>query len=313
MNIALDMMGGDFAPLSNVEGVKLAIDELPVDANLLLVGKSEEITPMLGEDLTSSDRIQIIHAEQVIEMAESPTKAITQKPNSSIAIGYGLLKAQKADAFCSAGNTGAMMVGGMFSVKAAEGVIRPALASLVPKLDGSYGIILDIGANSDCKPDVLVQFGELGSLYAEHVMDIKNPKVGLINLGEEELKGNLLTQAAHQLLKINQHINFIGNIEGRDLFNDKADVIVCDGFTGNVVLKLSESFYAISRRKKIKDAFFEAFNYESIGGSPILGINSNVLIGHGISSPVAIKNMLIQANKMAESHIQDKIKKMFGN
>nr|WP_316929703.1 phosphate--acyl-ACP acyltransferase [Sphingobacterium sp. T2] len=244
-------------------------------------------------------------------MHEHPTKAITQKPNSSIARGFELLKNGEIDSFSSAGNTGAMLVGAMFSVKPIAGVLRPAIATNVPKLKSGFGILLDVGANADCKPEMLNQFAILGSLYAEYVYGIENPKVGLLNIGEEEEKGNALTTSTYPLLKTNSKINFIGNAEGRDLFTDHADVYVCDGFTGNVVLKLAESFYVVTLKKGFKDDFFDRFNYEQYGGSPILGVNAPVIIGHGISSPTAIKNMILLSKDMIESRFIDKMKNAF--
>ena len=311
MKIALDAMGGDFAPGATVEGAILAAEALAGKAEILLIGDEPQIRAELQKHGYTSSRISIIHTTQVIEMGEHPTKALTQKPDSSIAKGYGLLKTKAADAFCSAGNTGAMLVGALFSVKAVEGFMRPCIASFAPKLNGGIGVILDVGANADCKPEVLEQFGEIGSIYAEEVLKIPNPKVGLMNLGEEEGKGTVITQAAHQLLKANTSINFVGNIEGRDLFNDKADVIVCDGFTGNVVLKMAESFYDILKSKKISDPFIDRLDYEAVGGTPILGINGNALIGHGASSPSAICNMLNQAYQMATSEVSEKFKKTY--
>jgi len=199
----------------------------------------------------------------------------------------------------------------MFSVKPIPGVLRPAIATNVPKLKNGYGILLDVGANADCKPEMLNQFAVLGSLYAEHISGTKNPKVALLNIGEEEEKGNILTIATYPLLKSNPKINFIGNAEGRDLFSDNADVFVCDGFTGNIVLKLAESFYAITLKKQLKDDFLERFNYEQYGGSPILGVNAPVIIGHGISSPEAIKNMVLLSKEMIESKFIDKIRSAF--
>lgn len=304
-------MGGDYAPQSNIDGVVLAIKELPSEAKLVLIGDQQTIENELKEHAINSSQIEIVHASQTIEMGEHPTKALTQKPDSSIAVGYKLLKTQQVDAFCSAGNTGAMHVGAMFTIKAIEGIIRPGIAGFVPKESGGFGVIMDVGANADCKPDVLMQFGEIGSIYAENVFELPKPTVGLMNLGEEEQKGTLLTQAAYQLFKINQAINFIGNIEGRDLFNDRADVIVCDGFTGNVILKLVESMYDMLQARNFKDDYFDRLNYEAIGGSPILGINGNVIVGHGVSSGRAIKNMLIQALRMAETNIHVKITEHF--
>lgn len=304
-------MGGDFAPDVVIQGAGLALTEIPDEDILVLIGDESLIKEKIREYSIDTAKIEVVHAPDVIDMGEHPTKAFSQKPGASIPVGYGLLKTKKVDAFCSAGNTGAMHVGAMFTIKAIEGIIRPAIAGLVPKEAGGYGVILDVGANADCKPDVLFQFGEIGTLYAKHVLDIENPRVGLMNLGHEEQKGTLLTQAAHQLFKFSNAINFIGNIEGRDVFNDKADVIVCDGFTGNVILKLAESFYDLINSRNIKDEYFDRFNYEEIGGSPILGINGNVVIGHGMSSPQAIKNMVVLAHRMADTRIHIKIKENF--
>lgn len=313
MKIAIDAMGGDFAPEAIVEGTLLAGEALPADVELILVGQEDVIQALLHVPAFSTSVVEVIHAPEVIAMAEHPTKALTQKTRSSIAIGFHLLKEGKVDAFCSAGNTGAMMVGSMFSVKPLEGILRPTIASYYPKQDGGHGVILDVGANADCKPEVLEQFAELGSVYAKSVLNIANPRVGLVNIGEEEQKGNLISQQAHQLLKVNKKINFIGNIEGRDLFTDKADVLICDGFTGNIILKMSESFYDIFHRRGIEDSFLSEFNYEAIGGSPILGVNGNVVIGHGISSPLAVKNMISLAVKMVESKVLTKIKQALEN
>jgi glycerol-3-phosphate acyltransferase PlsX len=311
MNIAIDIMGGDFAPRATVEGAVLAQKELPSHVKLILIGDSEQILPLLHELHAEPTSFEIIHTTEVIGMGEHPTKAFSQKPNSTIGIGFHLLKSGKADAFASNGNTGAMLVGSMFSVKTIPGVIRPCITSVLPKENGGVGLILDVGTNADCKPDVLYQFGLLGSLYAEHVYGIKNPKVGLLNIGEEPEKGNLATQSAHQLMKESKVYNFIGNIEGRDLFEDTSDVIVCDGFTGNVVLKEAEAFYTMLRKRNLLDEYFKRFNYENYGGTPVLGINSNVIIGHGISNEKAIKNMLLLAKDVAEAKLHDKIKQAF--
>ncbi|KHJ37325.1 phosphate acyltransferase [Pedobacter glucosidilyticus] len=311
MKIGLDIMGGDYAPKATVLGAIEAYKQLKEDQKLVLIGDRTLIDPILKDNNFNPDLFQIIHTTEVIGMGEHPTKAIVQKPNSSISLGFTLLKDGEIDSFASAGNTGAMLVGAMFSVKTVPGVIRPAIASIVPKAKGGCGILLDVGANADCKPDTLLQFGILGSIYAEHIYNIANAKVGLMNIGEEEEKGNLLTQASYTLMKETELINFIGNIEGRDLFNDKADVIVCDGFTGNVVLKLAESFYVLTLKKGMKDEFFDRFNYEQYGGSPILGVNAPVIIGHGISSPEAIKNMALLSRDMIETKIIDKFKIAF--
>jgi glycerol-3-phosphate acyltransferase PlsX len=314
MRIALDAMGGDFAPQAIVEGAILAARQFAASGiEIILLGDSQAIQTILDQHETAGLPLRIHPTTQVIEMGEHPTKALQQKTDSSIAVGFGLLKAKAADAFCSAGNTGAMMVGAMFSIKAIEGILRPAIMSFVPKEDGSSGVILDVGANADCKPEMLEQFGELGSLYAEHVLHVSSPKVGLMNLGEEEGKGTMVTQPAYQLLKANSRINFIGNIEGRDIFNNKADVIVTDGFTGNVVLKMAETIYDIMLSRNISDEYFNRFNYEAVGGSPIMGVNGNVIIGHGVSSPYAVSNMLNIARQMVESDISNRIKQAYSS
>ena len=310
MKIGLDIMGGDFAPKAAVLGAIAAQKTLSANQTIVLFGDKTQALPFFAEQGVSPDSFEFVHTTEMIGMGEHGTKSVLQKPNSSISLGFQYLKDGKIDSFSSAGNTGAMLVGAIFSVKPVPGVIRPAVATNVPKLKSGFGIMLDVGANADCKPEVLAQFGILGSLYAEHVYHIQNPKVGLMNLGEEEEKGNVLTQSTFPLLK-NSDINFIGNIEGRDLFNDKADVIVCDGFTGNVMLKLAETFYILTLKKGFKDEFFDRFNYEQYGGSPILGVNAPVLIGHGISSPEAIKNMILLSRTMIETQFIDKIKEAF--
>ena len=310
MKIGLDIMGGDFAPKATVLGAIAAQKSLSADQTIVLFGDKNLALPILEEQGVNPDIFEFVHTTEVIGMGEHGTKSVLQKPNSSISLGYHYLKEGQIDSFSSAGNTGAMLVGAIFSVKPVPGVIRPAVATNVPKLKSGFGIMLDVGANADCKPEVLAQFGVLGSLYAEHVYHVDNPKVALMNIGEEEEKGNVLTQATYPLLQ-KTNLNFVGNIEGRDLFNDKADVIVCDGFTGNVMLKLAETFYILTLKKGFKDDFFDRFNYEQYGGSPILGVNAPVLIGHGISSPEAIKNMVLLSRTMIEAEFVDKIKEAF--
>ncbi|QXV66469.1 phosphate acyltransferase PlsX [Mucilaginibacter sp. 21P] len=311
MKIGLDIMGGDYAPKAAVLGAIEACKTLTAGQKLVLIGAKDIALAILNENNFSADNFEFVHTTEVIGMGEHPTKAIVQKPNSSIAVGFQMLKEGAIDAFSSAGNTGAMLVGSMFSVKNIPGVIRPAMTTIVPKLKGGLGIILDVGANADCKPDTLLQFGVLGSLLAESVYGIQNPRVALMNIGEEEEKGNLLSLATYPLMKDTKLFNFVGNVEGRDLFNDNNDVIVCDGFTGNVILKLAESFYVITLKKKLKDEFLDRFNYEQYGGSPILGVNAPVVVGHGISSPEAIKNMVLLSKNMIETNLVDKIKLAF--
>ncbi|MCO5936564.1 phosphate acyltransferase PlsX [Mucilaginibacter sp. RB4R14] len=311
MKIGLDIMGGDFAPKAAVLGAIEAYKVLTAGQKLVLIGDKEVALGILQENNFSPDNFEFVHTTEVIGMGEHPTKAIVQKPDSSIAVGFKLLKENAIQAFSSAGNTGAMLVGSMFSVKTIPGVIRPAMTAIVPKLKGGLGIILDVGANADCKPDVLLQFGVLGSLLAESVYGIPNPRVALMNIGEEEEKGNMLSLATYPLMKDTKLFNFVGNVEGRDLFEDNNDVVVCDGFTGNVILKLAESFYVITLKKRFKDEFFDRFNYEQYGGSPILGVNAPVVVGHGISNPEAIKNMVLLSRNMIETNLIDKIKLAF--
>ena len=308
MTIALDAMGGDFAPKAVLEGAIMAQKVLGSGFRLLLVGDQEAIIQGLRELGGSPDNFDIRHAASIIEMGEHPAKAFPQKPDSSIAVGFGLLQSGQAQAFCSAGNTGAMMVGAMFTIKALPGILRPAIMGYLPKENGKLGVLVDIGANADCKPEQLNQFAELGKVYAECILDIPNPKVGLLNLGEEEQKGSILTQAAYQLLKANPNVHFIGNVEGRDIFSDKADVVVCDGFAGNVITKMAEHFFDILHSRGVKDDFVNSLNYEVVGGSPIVGVDGNVVIGHGVSSPLAIKNMVLVAEKMISSDMLNLLK-----
>ena len=311
MKIGLDIMGGDYAPKATILGAIEACKALSSDHKLVLIGDQQVALKLLEENNFSPDHFEFVHTTEVIDMGEHPTKAIARKPNSSINVGFQLLKEGKIQAFSSAGNTGAMLVGSMFSVKTIPGVIRPAMITIVPKLKGGLGILLDVGANADCKPDNLLQFGILGSLFASSIYNMENPRVALMNIGEEEEKGNLLLQATYPLMKDTELFNFVGNVEGRDMFSDLADVIVCDGFTGNVILKMAESFYVITLKKGIKDEFFDRFNYEQYGGSPILGINASVVVGHGISSPEAIKNMVLLSKDMVESGLINKIRHAF--
>jgi glycerol-3-phosphate acyltransferase PlsX len=312
MNIGLDMMGGDFAPLEAVKGIKLLREALSgadiAQPTLTLFGDEAQITELLAQHGVDMSGIKIVHTTQVIDMHEHPTKAFREKQDSSIAVGFGYLAKGLIDAFISAGNTGAMMVGSLFSIKAIEGIQRPTIGAYMPRENGQLGWLLDAGINSDCKPENLAQFALLGSIFAEQVLNIPNPKVGLINIGEEEGKGNLLAQAAYPLLKEAEGINFIGNIEGRDIFLNKSDVMICDGFTGNIILKLAESIHGLTQRRNVHDEFFDMFEFEQYGGVPVLGVNKPVIIGHGISHAKAFKNMISIAQKMIEKDVIGMIK-----
>ncbi|MDI9359109.1 MAG: phosphate acyltransferase PlsX [Phycisphaerales bacterium] len=312
MKIAIDLMGGDLAPEMAVKGIALYFSKAPQkDVSIIGIGNEGVIRPLL-ERYNIKDKIALVHTDEVIGYNEHPTKAFKEKPKNSISVGFHLLAEGKASAFVSAGNTGAMLVGAMFSIKSIEGILRPAIATVCPKKDGSTGIILDVGLNVDCKPEYLNQFAILGTAYAQTILDIANPVVGLLNVGEEEGKGDKLTKEAYSLLKENKHINFLGNIEGRDLFVKKADVIVCDGFIGNVVLKMGEHIYDIFADTNISEnSFFKRFQYQNYGAMPILGVQKPVLIGHGISNDIAFMNMVITAQKVVESNLCTKINDLF--
>ena len=311
MNIALDMMGGDYAPLEAIKGVKLFLSENKDHVKLTLIGDENQLNALIQEHNINPASINLVHASQVIGMQEHPTKALKEKQESSISIGFHLLAASKTDAFISAGNTGAMMVGALYSIKAITGISRPAIGAYIPGDNGKLALLVDVGLNADCKPENLSQFALLGVLFSRYILNIENPRVALINVGEEEGKGNILCQAAYPLLKENDRINFIGNIEGRDLLKDKADIYVCDGYTGNILLKFAESIYDIVQQRKIDDEYFNRFNFEMYGGVPVLGVNKPVIIGHGISTAGAFNNMILMAKKMIEQDFIEKVKSNF--
>jgi glycerol-3-phosphate acyltransferase PlsX len=311
MRIGLDISGGDFAPKATIDGALLAREVLSNDVTIVLLGDEAIIRSEFAERGKSFDGFEVIHAPEVITYHDHPTRAIPKKPNSSIAIGFDLLTKGNLDVFASTGNTGAMLVGAMYKLNTVPGIIRPCITSTLPAMDGSNAILLDVGSNADCKADVLYQFAVLGALYSKHVHGVENPRVALLNIGEEDSKGNLLTIAAYKLLSESDELNFTGNIEGRDLFTGVADVIVCDGFTGNIVLKEAEGIYTLMRKRGIRDEYFDRFNYENYGGTPILGVKGNAVIGHGISNDIAIKNMLLHSYEVAASGLATKINDAF--
>jgi glycerol-3-phosphate acyltransferase PlsX len=311
MNIALDMMGGDYVPLEAVKGVKFFLSQNNENVHLTLIGDESKLNPLLKEHAVSLEKITLIHAPEVIGMHEHPTKALKEKQQSSISIGFHLLSSSKIDAFISAGNTGAMMVGALYSIKAITGVSRPAIGAYIPGDNGKLSLLVDVGLNADCKPENLSQFALLGSLFCKYILNHQDPRVALINVGEEEGKGNILCQAAYPLLKENDRINFVGNVEGRDILMDTAEVYVCDGYTGNILLKFAESIYDIVLKRKIDDEYFNRFNFEMYGGVPVLGVNKPVIIGHGISRAGAFNNMILMAKKMIEQDFIEKIKSNF--
>jgi len=308
MRIGLDVMGGDFAPVAAIDGAILAAKELTHNDKIVLVGQETAIRSLLHERGCDSSLFDIVHAPDVIEMGEHATKALARKPESSISVGFQMLKHKKIDAFASAGNSGAMLVGSIFSVNTIQGIARPCTSAIIPQEDGGYSLLVDVGTNPDAKSDVFYQFGLIGSIYSQNVYHVKNPRVALLNIGHEEEKGNLTTQSAYHLMKDSKDFNFVGNIEGRDILDNKADVIVCDGFTGNIILKLVESFYTIMEKRSRLDDYFSRLNYEMYGGTPILGINGAVIMGHGISNDIAIKNMVLLGRDVYKAKIANKIK-----
>ncbi|MCF8235421.1 MAG: phosphate acyltransferase [Bacteroidales bacterium] len=310
MRIGLDVMGGDYAPESSIRGAIKAQKTLPASDRLVLFGEEEVILEQLNKEKADSKLFDIVHCPETIRMNEHALKAYSHKQKSSIGTGFRYLKAGKIDTFSGAGNSGAMVVGSMYTVNTIQGIIRPCTSVILPKENGGITILLDVGTNPDPKPDVMYQFGIIGSVYASHVHEIDMPRVGLLNIGEEEEKGNLLTQHVFQLMKDSKDFNFIGNVEGRDLMNDKADVIVTDGFTGNVVLKQIEAMYQFLMKRNYTDTYIDRLNYEIYGGTPILGINAPVVLGHGISTPLAVKNMLLLSKEVCRANLSDKIKKV---
>ena len=307
VRIGLDVLGGDFAPEVTMGSLALLAPELRENEKIVLFGDREKIEAYLLQNPQFTLFTEVVHAPEVIGMGEKPIKAFQAKPNSSIVKGFKYLKKAKIDAIASAGNSGAMMVGAVHVINTIPGVIRPASVVMIPKISGGFSVLLDVGTNPDAKHDVLFQYGLLGSIFASSVLNIENPKVGLLSIGEEEKKGNLLVQSTFQLMKEASNYNFIGNVEGRDLFNDKTDVVVCDGFTGNIVIKQIQAMYRIMEKRGLLDDYFSRFNYELQGGSPIIGINGNVVLGHGISSALAIKNMVLLARNLALSKLNQKI------
>ena len=310
--IGIDAMGGDFAPRTVVLGAISASRKLARDSRIVLFGDKSRIEEILAEENCPDGTFDIVHTSEVIEMGDNPTQAFSKKTDSSIVVGFNHLLEGKIDGFASAGSTGAMMVGCMYTVKQIEGVIRPTISALFPTIDGSEALLLDVGLNVDCKPDVLYQYGIIGSTYAKSVMGKANPRVALLNIGEEKEKGNQQTKATYELMDNSTDFNFVGNIEAKHLFDSSvADVIVCDGFVGNTILKMSEGIFEMTRQQGLKKTYFENLNYEKVGGTPVLGINSTVIIGHGCSSATAIENMVLQTEKTIKAGVAAKLREIF--
>ncbi len=308
MRIGLDVMGGDYAPQAVLEGAIDALGSLSQGERIVLVGDESSILDKLKVEGLDPSLFDILSSTEVIGMGEHPAKSFAQKKNSSISVGYRALKSGDMQGFCSAGNTGAMLVGASYTVNVIPGVFRPALVTLLPSTDGRQSVILDVGLNPDCKPDVLLQYARLGSIYAKYVLNIPNPRVGLLNIGEEESKGSVAVKAAYEYLKDNPEVNFAGNLEANALFTAKmTDVVVCDGFAGNIVIKQAEAFHEIFKERGLKDEFFDKLDFENIGGTPVVGINANVVIGHGVSKRKAIMNMILQTRDVIKADLAKKI------
>ena len=327
--IVLDAMGGDFAPANEVAGALLALKEHPGAFEIILVGDESRIREELGSHGAVPASVSTVHASEVITMHDPPTAAVKTKRNSSIAVGMTLHKEGKADAFASAGNTGAMLSASTLILGRIRGVSRPTIGAFFPSLKGVC-ILLDAGTNVDCRPQHLLEFAVMGSLYASHVLKYADPTVGLLSVGEEDTKGSAVTIETNKLLRASR-LNFIGNIEGRDILAGKAQVIICDGFVGNIILKFGESIPAFLKarlkgyadkglveklriglvrsplRQSLKD-----MDYEEVGGVPVLGVNGVSVIGHGRSTPKAIKNMILRAYEVAMSQLNVSIERAVG-
>lgn len=317
MRIGLDAMGGDFAPQVTVEGAHRALARLSPGTTLVLFGDRELLKAEDTYGVLDDPRIEVVHTTETIGMGDHPVKAFAQKEDSSIVVGFRHLCNGDISGFASAGSTGAMMVGCMQGVGQIEGVIRPAIATAFKTVTGSDVLLLDVGLNADCKPEVLAQYGMIGSIYARETLGIENPRVALLNIGEESEKGNLLTKATYPLMAERGEAgdyNFVGNVEGKHLLTaGVADVIVCDGFAGNTLLKTLEGFHHILSSQAIQTPLVEGLNYENVGGTPVLGINSTVIIGHGCSSAKAIENMILLTERAARTDMVSQFKKAFNS
>lgn len=325
IRIALDAMGGNFAPANEIEGAILAYKEKPDILDITLVGDGKLIEQHLRK-YGFSNSFNILNAEDIVTMEDSPSDSYKNKPKSSMRIGLELQSKGESDAFVSTGNTGAVLANSTLSLGKIEGISRPTIGSPLPSLKGGFSMLFDVGASVDCKSRHLLEFAVMGSVYMNYIGNIPNPRVGLLNIGEEENKGNEVTIKAYDILK-NSKINFIGNVEGDDILCGKVDVTVCDGYTGNIILKFAESVIEILKYKfkeyasrnvknKIWMGLFrntlkkilKEFDYQNYGGVPLLGVNGVAIIGHGKSTSVAIKNMIFRAVEMVKKNVNEKIK-----
>jgi phosphate acyltransferase len=312
MRIGVDIMGGDNAPDATLLGAIRARKQLPDEVELVLFGDRAIINELLTREGEDPSGFTVFHTIDVISMEDHPAKVFSQKPESGMVQGLRMLKRGELDGFASTGNTGALLVGSMQIINSIPGVIRPCIAASVPNDLGAPTILLDVGLNPDSRPDVLYQYAVFGSIYSELVCGVKNPKIGLLNIGKEEEKGNLLTKATYEAMKETKDFNFIGNVEGNDFFRGGiVDVIVCDGFVGNVIIKEMEAFYSMLTRRKLGDNFTEGFNFENHGGTPVLGIHKPVIVGHGMSNDSAVETMILHTRDVVESKLIEKIKETF--
>jgi len=329
MKIAIDAMGGDHGPIETVKGAVEALNI--IDSNIVLIGDENKINKELKKYTYDSYRIEIVHTTEVINNDDKPVKAIKSKKDSSMVKGFTLLKEEEIDAFISAGNTGALLAGGTLKVGRLKGINRPALTTVYPT-DNGISILLDVGANTECDVRNLKEFAIMGSSYAKLVLGIDNPKVGLVNIGEEETKGSSLYKESYIALKEQQGINFTGNCEARDVPKGEFDVMVCDGFTGNIILKLSEGL-AKSFGSAIKKAIYNSFlskigglliqkglndfkkkmDYTEYGGAPLLGLKHPVVKAHGSSNAKAFMNAFKYADKYAKNDVISEISNILGN
>ncbi len=308
IRVGVDAMGGDFAPENVILGAIEAYTRIDEKTKICLIGNESIITEVCNHYGFDSGNFVLYNATQTIEMGEHPVRAYRKKTDSSIHVGFDLLSQKKIDAFASAGNTGAMLAGTVNSLELLPGIIRPCISAQIPLSNGKNMLILDVGFNSDSKADVLYQFGILGSIYAQVMMGIKSPKVALLNIGAEEEKGNLVSREAYKLMKDSTDFEFVGNMEANQLFTGGiADVLVTDGFVGNICLKQAEGIYELVVKLGVDHPFLHRFNYENYGGTPVLGAVSPVVIGHGASTPVAIKNMILEAEKAAKTNLIKKL------
>ena len=315
IKIGIDVFGGDNAPEAVVEGAIAAQGVLGADCRIVLLGDRGSIMEQLSQRGCCAELFDIVHAPERIEMGDHPAESFRTKRNSSIVVGFNMLAKGEIDGFASAGSTGAMMVGSMMVAKPLAGVLRPTIAISIPTVKGSKVTILDIGINVDCRPEVLEQYAVIGSVYASEVIGQASPRVALLNIGEESSKGNAQAKAAYQLMSQaaeQGRYNFVGNVEPSHIFTgDVADVVVCDGFVGNTVLKLTEGLYAINAQQGAVTPFWQGLNYEQAGGTPVLGVGAVVTIGHGKSTPEAIKNMILKTKHSVEIDIVGKLREKF--